>query len=117
MWINLNSDQLDLVLSGLDYAATNNRKSAPELLTQIRSRQKSFAGDEADCISSLTAGIVYGEEGSDFQSVAFEKLDALTDGSIHYDQDTIVAKDGKGGAYVMGWIHVSAMEMEDLDVA
>jgi hypothetical protein len=113
MWINLNSDQLDLVLSGLDYAATNNRKGASELLAQIQSRQKSFAGDEAACIPSLTAGFVYGEEGSDFQGMAFEKLDSLTDGSIHYDQDTIVAKDGAGGAYVMGWIHISAMEMEE----
>ncbi|MBX4911453.1 hypothetical protein HJA82_29505 [Rhizobium bangladeshense] len=62
----------------------------------------------------ISGTIVYGEECSEIQSVAFERFDALTDGNINYDANSIMCRTDDG-AYVMGWIYVSNMEIENVD--
>jgi hypothetical protein len=108
MWINVSDKEADLISYALSsYFAATGEEACFDLRERLSRRKKAFTADPTCCIDQMAGELVYGEEGGDFQAAAFEKLDSLTNGSIHYDQDTIIARDGAGGAYVMGWIHIS----------
>jgi hypothetical protein len=113
MWIHLTDAETSLLQEALRGNGTDIRGHENDH-DRLFDKVEAAAARQREPEAILESGtIVYGDECSEIQSVAFERYDALTDGNINYDANTIMCRTDHG-AYVMGWIYVSNMEIEDV---
>lgn len=120
MWIHLTESEIELARHALHFFHAS-EKTIPSPDGGIRAGQMRDLQAKIEAISSaqpdreevLSSGeMLYGAEASELQAIAFERYDSLTDGNINYDTNSIVCR-AEHGAYAMGWIYVSNMEIEE----